>query len=68
MVAFSVAISSAAPHVGGAEFEFPAWIMDFFPSAFPTSMSQLSWDSASMAGVQEPALTAMACPALSQSE
>jgi len=50
-----VAISSAAPQVGGAEFEFPAWIIDFEFKAEPTRMSQLFWDAASAAGFQVPA-------------
>jgi hypothetical protein len=63
-VAFSVAMSSAAPHCGGASLEFPAWIMSFWWSAEPTRMSQSSWDSASTAGVQELAFRAMGCLSL----
>jgi hypothetical protein len=64
-VAFSVAINSAAPHVGGAEFEFPACMIFVVLIASPTRISQLSCDSASMAGVHDPPESAtMAWPAL----
>lgn len=56
---FSVAMSSAAPHVGGALLELPAWIMFLVLRALPTSMSQLSCEAASTAGVHVPDSTAM---------
>jgi hypothetical protein len=57
-------MSSAAPQVGGAELEFPAWIMDFEERALPTRMSQLFCDFASAAGFQVPAWTATGWEAL----
>lgn len=53
-VAFSVAINSWAPHVGGSEFEFPAWIMFFLFTALPTEISQLFCDAASVDGFHVP--------------
>lgn len=64
---FSVAISSAAPQAGGFISDVPAWIIEGVSRAVPTSMSQLSWDSASVAAVQVPMLVAAAWPAESQS-
>jgi hypothetical protein len=63
-VLFSVAISSTAPHFGGESLELPAWIMKFWCRADPTRISQSSCDSASVAGVQVPALRAIGCLSL----
>jgi hypothetical protein len=52
-VELPLAISSAAPQVGGAELELPAWIILVVLRAVPTCISQLFWDAASIAGDQE---------------
>lgn len=45
-----VEISSATPQAGGAESEFPAWIIVVLEIARPTRMDQGTWDWASWAG------------------
>jgi len=58
-VAFWVAISSSAPHLGGASLWFPAWMRFFELRDVPTERIQLFCEAASVGGSQVPALRAM---------
>lgn len=62
-----VEISSAAPQAGGAESEFPAWIIVVLETARTTRMDQGSWDWAPWAGVQVLVFWVMGWEADSQS-
>jgi len=54
-----VAISSSAPHLGGASLWFPAWMRFFELRDVPTERIQLFCEAASVGGSQVPALRAM---------